>query len=55
MASCRKLDLVGVEGRAVVPARSKHGVYVLIRGNGCPLCIAQVKEISAQHRELEDP
>jgi len=48
-----ELDLVDAEGRAVVPTPGKHGLYMFIRGNWCPLCMAQVKEISAQYRELE--
>lgn len=48
-----ELELVDAEGRAVVPAHGKHGLYMFIRGNWCPLCMAQVKEISAQYKELE--
>ncbi len=47
------LGLVDAEGRGVTPTRGKHGLYMFIRGNWCPLCMAQVREISEQYRELE--
>ncbi len=31
----------------------KKVLYLFYRGNWCPLCMAQIKEISAQYRELE--
>lgn len=46
-------EVVDTEGRVVVPTPGKHGLYMFIRGNWCPLCMAQVAEISAQYRELE--
>jgi peroxiredoxin len=52
-AQLPELALVDAEGRAVVPTSGKLGLYMFIRGNWCPLCMAQVKEISAQYRELE--
>jgi peroxiredoxin len=48
-----ELSLVDAEGRAVTPTPGKRGLYMFIRGNWCPLCMAQVNEISAQYRELE--
>lgn len=29
-------------------------IYLFYRGNWCPLCMAQIKEIAAQYKELED-
>jgi peroxiredoxin len=29
-------------------------VWIFYRGNWCPLCMAQIKEISAQYKQLED-
>ena len=48
-----ELELVDAEGRAVSPTPGKHGLYMFIRGNWCPLCMAQVKELAADYRELE--
>ena len=31
----------------------KKVLYLFYRGNWCPLCVAQIKEISAQYQELE--
>lgn len=31
----------------------KPAIYLFYRGNWCPLCMAQIKEISAQYKELE--
>jgi peroxiredoxin len=31
----------------------KKVLYMFYRGNWCPLCMAQIKEISAQYKELE--
>lgn len=45
-------ELLDADGKVVVPTPGKHGLYMFIRGNWCPLCMAQVKEISAQYREL---
>ena len=52
-AKLPELELVDAEGRPVAPTPGKYGLYMFIRGNWCPLCMAQVKEISAQYRELE--
>jgi peroxiredoxin len=48
-----ELALVDAEGQAVVPTPGKHGLYMFVRGNWCPLCMAQVREIAAEYRELE--
>jgi peroxiredoxin len=52
-ATLPELALRDGDGNAVVPSEGKHGLYMFIRGNWCPLCMAQVKEIAAQYRELE--
>ena len=31
----------------------KPSIYLFYRGNWCPLCMAQIKEIAAQYKELE--
>lgn len=52
-AKMPELDLRDGDGNAVVPTEGKYGLYMFVRGNWCPLCMAQVKEIAAQYRELE--
>ena len=52
-ATLLNFDLVDADGNAVVPSPDKHALYMFVRGNWCPLCMAQVKEIAAQYRELE--
>lgn len=52
-AKLPKLDLFDTDGNAVAPSDGKHALYMFVRGNWCPLCMAQVKEIAAQYRELE--
>jgi peroxiredoxin len=32
----------------------KPTIYLFYRGNWCPLCMAQIKEIAAQYKELKD-
>ena len=51
-ATLPELALVDGEGKPVMPTEGKHGLYMFIRGNWCPLCTAQVKEIAVQYREL---
>ncbi|RLB44596.1 MAG: hypothetical protein DRH30_01065 [Deltaproteobacteria bacterium] len=48
-----ELELFDGDGKPVTPTEGKHGLYMFIRGNWCPLCMAQVKEIAAQYRALE--
>lgn len=48
-----ELELVDTAGNPVRPTPGKHGLYMFVRGNWCPLCMAQVKEVAAQYRELE--
>ena len=52
-ATLPELELFDDEGHPVTATAGKHGLYMFIRGNWCPLCMAQVKEIAAQYRELE--
>ena len=52
-ATLPELELFDGDGKRVTPTEGKHGLYMFIRGNWCPLCMAQVKEIAAQYRALE--
>jgi len=52
-ATLPEFELRDGDGNAVVPTEGKHRLYMFIRGNWCPLCMAQVKEIASQYRELE--
>jgi peroxiredoxin len=52
-ATLPELELYDSEGNSVTPTERKHGLYMFVRGNWCPLCTAQVKEIASQYRELE--
>jgi peroxiredoxin len=49
-----ELRLLDGDGNAVVQTEGRHGLYMFVRGNWCPLCMAQVKEIAGQYRELAD-
>jgi peroxiredoxin len=49
-----ELELRDADGNRVTPSEGKHRLYMFVRGNWCPLCMAQVKEIAAQYRELEE-
>jgi peroxiredoxin len=33
--------------------RGRRALFLFFRGNWCPLCMAQIKEVSRQYRELE--
>lgn len=48
-----ELELFDTDGNPVIQTEGKHGLYMFLRGNWCPLCMAQVTEISGQYRELE--
>ena len=48
-----ELELIDAEGRPVRPTPGTHGLYMFVRGNWCPLCMAQVREIAEAYRELE--
>ncbi len=52
-ATLPELDLLDGDGNLVTPTPGKRRLYMFIRGNWCPLCMAQVKEIASQYRELE--
>lgn len=52
-ATLPELELHDSEGRRITPTEGKHGLYMFVRGNWCPLCMAQIEEIAAQYRELE--
>jgi len=52
-ATLPELELYDSEGNSITPTQGKHGLYMFVRGNWCPLCTAQVKEVAAQYRELE--
>ena len=52
-ASLPAFDLVDSEGRVVRRTPGKHALYMFVRGNWCPLCMAQVREVAEQYRELE--
>jgi peroxiredoxin len=52
-ATLPELALYDSEGLPVTPTEGKHGLYMFVRGNWCPLCTAQVEEIAAQYQELE--
>jgi len=43
------------DGREVASAEllDRPALWIFYRGNWCPLCVAQVREISAQYRELQ--
>jgi peroxiredoxin len=52
-ATLPSFELYDGDGNLVTPTPGKHGLYMFIRGNWCPLCMAQVKEIASEYRELE--
>lgn len=48
-------SLKGMDGKAVSSAElgQQASLIMFYRGNWCPLCMAQIKEVAAQYRELE--
>ncbi|MGD8609360.1 MAG: redoxin family protein [Myxococcales bacterium] len=48
-----ELALRDADGNAVHASNERHALYMFVRGNWCPLCMAQVREVAAQYRELE--
>jgi peroxiredoxin len=48
-------ELVDYDGKLVDSRRYVGApvVFMFVRGNWCPLCMAQIKEIAAQYRELD--
>ena len=53
-ATLPSFELHDGDGNPVTPTEGKHALYMFIRGNWCPLCMAQVNEVAAQYRELEE-
>jgi peroxiredoxin len=53
--SLPRFDLKNTDGDVVssVALTDKPCVWIFYRGNWCPLCMAQIKEISVQYHELE--
>ena len=46
-------SFVDINGNTVTTAASGHPqVWMFIRGNWCPFCVAQAKELAAQYQEL---
>lgn len=50
-----EFSLRDIKGNNISSAyfRDKASIIIFFRGNWCPLCIAQVKEIAAQYRAIE--
>ncbi len=51
-----ELTLFDLKGQPVstLSLRGRPALLVFYRGNWCPLCVAQIKEVAAQYRELAD-
>jgi peroxiredoxin len=49
-------ELTNVAGDTVTSSAltDRATVWIFYRGNWCPLCMAQIKEVAAQYKELED-
>ncbi len=52
-AELPELELYDDRGQRVTPTDGKYALYMFVRGNWCPLCMAQVREIADRYRELE--
>lgn len=50
-----EFELADAEGRPIASADllGRPALWLFYRGNWCPLCMAQVKEIAARYRELD--
>lgn len=50
------LGLVDIDGRELRTAEltRKPALWLFYRGNWCPLCMAQIKEVAAEYRRLAD-
>jgi peroxiredoxin len=50
------MDFVDQNGEAINTDsfKGKKLIYLFYRGNWCPLCMAQIKEISEQYREINE-
>ncbi|NIA26902.1 MAG: redoxin domain-containing protein [Desulfobulbaceae bacterium] len=51
-----EFELLDTSGSIVTSASltDKPAVWIFYRGNWCPLCMAQIKEIAGQYRQLQD-
>jgi peroxiredoxin len=51
-----KLSFTGIDGGLVknTDFKGKNLLYLFYRGNWCPLCMAQVKEISEKYQEINE-
>lgn len=51
-----KFELKDTDGRSIssVSLTDKPAVWMFYRGNWCPLCMAQIKELAGQYRHLSD-
>lgn len=49
------VDLKTTEGQSISSANFHTGkaLWVFYRGNWCPICVAQIRELAAQYKELE--
>lgn len=48
-------NFVSIQGQVVTTASNgKAQVWLFVRGNWCPFCVAQVKELAAAYQELAD-
>jgi peroxiredoxin len=52
-ATLPALALRDADGNQVRASDDRYALYMFVRGNWCPLCMAQVKEVAKQYRELE--
>lgn len=50
------LGLIDIDGRELRTAEltGKPALWMFYRGNWCPLCMAQIKEVAAEYRRLAD-
>lgn len=52
-ATLPALALRDADGNEVRASDDRYALYMFVRGNWCPLCMAQVKEVAKQYRELD--
>ncbi len=50
-----EFDLKNVDGESIsaAPLLEKPTIWIFYRGNWCPLCMAQIKELAAQYQQLQ--
>ena len=55
-AAVPDFEVTDLEGQVVTPETflGQPVVFVFIRGNWCPLCVAQVRELAADYQSLAD-